>query len=240
MTYTPVDGWDATGADLPSAPKTGQAAGYVTGLGGVPWSAAQQDEHPGFVQIDQSPVINQTYVLADFYDLENGAVTTAEIAQLVRDGQEAWSAGRRPGQRWPGVYCSEDSVTNTVNALVKGGVETCPLGVADYSYTHAEAVSLIESASGPYPIVWVQYNDNGAYDVDVFSKEWLDNVSKKGGSIVAPKPTVPPGQWNNAQEWDWTEAVLIGTGTDGNLYTFAYNPATGEWIKQSLPGLGRD
>jgi hypothetical protein len=240
MTYTPIDGWDATGADLANAPKTGQAAGYITGIDGVPWSQAQMAAHPGFVQIDQSDVIDAIDDLADAYDVENGAITVAEIAQLVKDGQAGWSKALRPGQRWPAVYCSENSVTQVVNALVAGGVESCPLGVADYSWTHAEAVSLVQNASGPYPIVWVQYNDAGAYDQDVFSKEWLDNVSKKGDPPVAVKPLVPPGQWNNPEQWSWDEVVITGTGLDGNLYVFAFNPETGEWIRQSLPGLERD
>jgi hypothetical protein len=240
MTYTPVDGWDATGADLPDAPKTGQAAGYVTGLGGVPWSNAQKLAHPGFVQIDQSPAIETVYYLADFFDLENGAVTIADLPELLKGSQAAWAKGTRPGQRWPGVYCSQDSVTDAVNALVAGGIDTCPLGVADYSYTHAEAVELVTNASGPFPIVWVQYNDNGAYDVDVFSKEWLNNVSRKGGNVPTVTPKAPPGQWLDATEWTWEEAVITGTGTDGNLYCFAFDPSTGTWIKQSLPGLERD
>jgi hypothetical protein len=238
LTYVAVDGWDATGADLSSAPRTGQVAGYITGLGGVPWSQEQIDSHPGFVQIDQSPDITSVDDLADAYDLENGAVTLSEIAELVKLGQAGWSEALRPGQRWPLVYASENSITEVVNELVAGGVETCPLGVADYSYTHAEAVSIIENASGPYPIVWVQYNDAGAYDEDVFSREWLDNVSKKGNTVATP--TVPPGQWNKPEEWSWEDVVITGIGLDGFLYVFAFDPATGQWIKQSLPGLERD
>lgn len=189
MTIQTVDGWDCTGAALPQAPKTGQAAGYITGSGDVPWSAAQQAAHPGFVQIDQTPVITTFDVRADSYDVENSAVTIAEIAELVHDGQAAYKAVARPGQRWPAVYCSRSLVTPVVNALIKGGITSCPLGVADYDFNHAAAQAEVANASGPFPIVWRQYSDQGgggAYDLDVFSVPWLNTVSK------LPDPPVPP------------------------------------------------
>lgn len=176
-----VDGWDTTGGDLHLAPKTGQAAGYITGFPPVPWSAAQMAAHPGFVQIDQSPDINTIDDLADFYDLETGAVTVDEIAQLVLDGQAGFKTAMRPGQRWPGVYCSRSRVTEVVNALVMGGVKSCPLGIADYNFNHTQAQQEVANASGPFPVVWRQYSDQGdggAYDLDVFSVPWLENVSR--------------------------------------------------------------
>ena len=182
---TTVDGWDATGADLDQAPKTGQAAGYITGSGDVPWSLAQQKAHPGFVQIDQSPALPPN-PMADFYDLEAGAITVAEVAGIIKAAQLSFTLVSRPGQRWPGVYCSRDSVTDVVNALVANGVQ-CPLGIADYDDSHSEAVTEVTNASGPYPVVWRQYEDAGPYDLDVFSTAWLANVSK----IPDPVPPIP-------------------------------------------------
>jgi hypothetical protein len=172
-----VNGWDATGAELSQAPSSGQAAGYITGSGGVPWSPEQQREHPGFVQIDQTPALpaNPT---ADMYDLEEGAITVGEVAGIIAAAQGSFKAVTRPGQRWPGVYCSRDSVTDVVNVLVAANIQ-CPLGIADYDDDLAEAIAEVENASGPYPVVWRQYEDAGPYDLDVFSVEWLNNVSKK-------------------------------------------------------------
>lgn len=192
MAIATVDGWDATHENLSKAPKVGQAAGYITGSASVEWTAADQKAHPGFVQIDQSPTISSIAPLADFYDVENGAVTVAEIAQLVKMGQSAFKAATRPGQRSPGVYCSRSAVTDVVNALIAGGVTGCPLGVAQFDNNHTLAVSEVANASGPFPIVWRQYSDQGgggAYDLDVFSVPWLSNVSKK------PSPPTSQSGW---------------------------------------------
>lgn len=191
MAIATVDGWDATQSNLVHAPSVGQPGGYITGTPDIQWTTTSQKSHPGFVQIDQSPTLSSIAPLADFYDLENGAVTLAEIAQLVKMGQAAFHAATRPGQRWPGVYCSASQVTSVVNALVAGGVATCPLGVARFDNNHTLAVSDVANASGPYPIVWRQYSDQGGggtFDLDVFSVPWLANVSKK-----TPPPTTQSG-----------------------------------------------
>jgi hypothetical protein len=180
-----VNGWDATGANLHAAPLLGQSAGYITGSEGVPWSPAQQAAHKGFVQIDQSPIIAEAAKNPDMYDLENGAVTLGEIAGLVKTAQQEFRSVARPGQRWPGVYCSregDDGVTPVVNALLAGGVMSCPLGIADYNFDVAQAQFEVANSSGPFPVVWRQYSDKGAgglYDLDVFSVPWLQNVSSK-------------------------------------------------------------
>lgn len=176
--------YDATGANFGHLP-AGQAASYVTGSGGVPASAAQLASRAGIMMIDQSPVITAADVRADFYDLEYGAVTIAEIAQLVKDGQAAYKAAARRGQRWPGVYCSAGQVTPVVNALVAGGVSSCPLGLADYSVGLAHAQAAVAGASGPYPVVWYQYADTGGggtYDLGIASVPWLNTVA---GGVLA-------------------------------------------------------
>lgn len=190
MTIPTVDGWDATHNNLGAAPKVGQGAGYITGSTSVQWTAADKAAHPGFVQIDQTPVISTAAILADFYDVETGAITLAEIAHIVTMGQSAFKAVTRPGQRWPGVYCSRNSVTGVVNALLAGGVKTCPLGVAQFDNDHGKAVNEVANATGPFPIVWRQYADRGSFDLDVFSVPWLTNVAKKD-----PTPITQNG-WN--------------------------------------------
>jgi hypothetical protein len=186
MTITAVSGWDATSEDLSQAPRTGQAAGYITGSAGIAWTAAQQAEYPGFVQIDQSPDITASDQLADVFDYQSGAVTLADLPVLITNARAGYQAGTRPGQRWPAVYCDQSNLTPVANALEAAGLANVPIWLADYSLTQAQAISEIQEASGPYPIVGVQYNDAGAYDQDEFSQGWLDTVSAT--------PTAPPGQ----------------------------------------------
>lgn len=189
MTTTAIIGWDATHAGLPYVPKNEQGGGYATGLGDVPWTAADWKAFPGAVRIDQSPSLAAVDYTCDMFDYEAGAVQLGELPGLVKGAQAAWHAGTRPGQRWPGVYCSESNVTGVVSELTAQGVQ-CPLGVALY-YPGAEyAREQVENSSGPYPIVWFQYSDlggGGTYDLDYWSSAWLHNVS-----TIPPKPSDPP------------------------------------------------
>lgn len=216
MTVTTVNGWDATSANLSKVPSVmgPYGGGYITGSDGVPWTMAQRDQYPQAVMYDQSSIVTSVDITADAFDLENGAVTVGEIAQCVKDGRSAFNVVARIGQRWPAVYMSESNVTTVVNALIAGGVTSCPLIVADYSYSYTEALADVANASGPFPIVGVQYSDaggNGAYDLDVWSLEWLNNRSKMATESYAVS-TLPPGEWRGP-------IVLTGEGIDGNIYT---------------------
>lgn len=221
MTIQTVQGYDATHANIGHLPK-GQAAGYITGSSGVQWSDADWSAHPGAVRIDQSPVITAADVRCDMVDQENGAVTLAELAEVVRDAQQAYKTGLRPGQRWPGVYCSRASLTPVCNALAAGGVLSCPLGVADFNNNVQMARAEVEQAAGPYPIVWRQYANDGTYDSGVFSVPWLAAVS-------AARPPAPPGQWADPHAWTWGSAIVSGLGLDGRLHMF--NLTGGTWEK---------
>ena len=220
MTIQTVQGYDATHANIGHLPK-GQAAGYLTGSPDVQWTDADAAAHPGWVQIDQSPVITAINVRCDMIDMENGAVTLAELAEVVRDAQQAYKTGLRPGQRWPGVYCSRSMVTPAVNALAAGGVLSCPLGVADRSNNLPADRAEVEQASGPYPIVWRQYANDGTYDSGVFSVPWLTAVS-------AARPPAPPGQWSDPRAWHWSSAFACGIGDDGKYHMFHLTGGTWE------------
>jgi hypothetical protein len=230
MTIPTVHGWDATHENLPNAPKVGQAGGYVTGSANIEWTTVDRAAHPGFVQIDQSPAITAADVTADFYDLENGAVTFAEIAQLVKAGQAAFTAGTRPGQRWPGVYCSRSNVTETVNALVNGGVLSCPLGVAEFDDNLQKAIAEVSTAGGPFPIVWRQYSDQGGggtFDLDVFSVSWLNNVSRKDPPVATPPPIHQSGTVTS----DQTHGTAKVISRDGG-HTWLY---AADWPEVKTP-----
>jgi hypothetical protein len=217
---------DATGANVGHLP-AGQAAGYVTGTGDVPWSAAQLAAHPGVVRIAQS--MNEAADKAtrpDGIDYENGTFALADIPDLVREMQQDFKAGTRPGQRSPMIYESRVDVTPVVNTLIAAGITSgVGLGVADWNNNAVEATAEVMNASGPFPIVWRQYANGEFYDTGVVSKTWLDNVSR----APAPHAQVPPGQWLNPAEWTWTAVSVIGIGLDGKQHLFNFNPATGVW-----------
>jgi hypothetical protein len=225
MTIPTVPMYDTTGANVGHLP-AGQAAGYITGSDGVPWTTAQLAAHPGVVRIDQSPANTPADEKADVADYERGAVTLADLPALVRAMGQNFKAGTRPGQRSPVVYASRASVTPVVNELVAAGITSgVGLGVADWNNDQVEAVAEVANASGPFPIVWRQYANGEFYDTGVVSKTWLNNVSK------APHPAaqVPPGQWLDPAEWSWLAASVVGIGLDGKQHLFNFNPATGAW-----------
>ena len=146
---------------------------------------------------------------------ENGAATLADLAPWRKAARAAYAACRRPGQRDPGIYTSRSRVTDVVNTLIVGGVTTCPLVIADYSGTRAQAAAEVEAGSGPWPVVGRQYADMGLYDASVFSSAWLAAVSVKPGTRPAGKTGVtvtrlPPGAWKPGGP-----LVLIGPGPDG-------------------------
>lgn len=220
MTIATVPGYDATHENIGKLPK-GQAAGYITGSASVQWTDADWAAHPGAVRIDQSPVITAADVRCDMIDLEAGAVTIDELPEVVKDAQLAYRAGLRPGQRWPGVYCSRSRVTEVANKLAAAGVLGCPLGVADWNNNPQMARSEVENGSGPYPIVWRQYANDGVFDSGVFSVPWLTTVS-------VARPPAPPGEWNDARAWTWASAFACGVGLDGKYHMFHLTGGTWE------------
>lgn len=225
MTTATVPGFDATSANIAHLP-AGQAAGYVTGSADVAWSAADFAAHPGAVRIDQSPADTVPDYAADVQDVEQGAVTLAEIAARAKVMLAAYHAGVRPGQRSPAVYASAGNITAVTNALIAGGVTSgVGLWVAHFGVTEADAIAAVAEASGPFPVIAFQYSDEGGggtYDLDVFSVPWLENVS-------AAKPPAPPGQWLDAGAWTWKDVFTGGVGLDDALHLFRLDGGT--WVK---------
>lgn len=184
MTIATVPVYDATHAGIGSLPK-GQAAGYTTGSGSVPWTAADWRAHPGAVRICQDPGATDT--TADVLDVESGAATVSDVARWAEAAAASFASGRRPGQRSPAIYLNLSNLTLAVNALVAGKIVSgVSLWLANWNLTEAEATSLVQLAGGPYPVIGVQYGNRGGYDVSVFSAAWLANVS--GGMQPGPGP----------------------------------------------------
>lgn len=183
MAIATIPGYDTTGANVPHLPHPDHpfiVAGYATGSGGVPWSEADWAAWPGAVRIAQDPRLPvDEAVRADVLDYENGAATLADLAPWAKNALAAYHSGARPGQRTPAIYASASNLTPVCNALVAGGVVGgVGLAVAHWGIGEAEAVSMVANASGPYPVVWVQYANGPDYDTGVFSVPWLQNVSR--------------------------------------------------------------
>ena len=165
MTAAIIDGADATGANAAALPAgIGITAGYVTGSGGVPWSAEQFSAHPDAIRIDQSPVNTPADETADILDYENGAATLADVAPWALAAKAAWASAARPGQRHPAVYASQSSLTAVCNALAAARVTGVGLWVADWTGSRDAAVAMLEASSGPYPVIGVQWANKGEYD----------------------------------------------------------------------------
>lgn len=173
---TVVVGYDVTAANIGQAPAGAQLAGYSTGGDGIEWSAADWAAHPGALRICQDTGASDA--TADYLDVERYAATNDDAAGWYKRAYAAFWAVARAGQRHPGIYTSMDNVTPLVNALIAGGVSSGPkLIVADWDDSNPEATAAVQSASGPFPVVGVQYADAGDYDVDVWSAAWLSLVS---------------------------------------------------------------
>ncbi len=184
MTIATVTVCDATHANIAHLPH-GQAAGYATGSGDVPWGAADWAAHPGAVRIDQSPVNTPLNELCDVLDVERGAAALADCAPWCEAAAANVAAGKRPGQRHPAIYMSLSAVTPVVNALIAGGITEGPgLWIAHWGITAEQARTVVQIAGGPFPVIGVQYRNAGLYDVSVFSRPWLAAVS--GDPVVRP------------------------------------------------------
>jgi hypothetical protein len=215
---TIVDCYDATHDNISHLPR-GQAAGYSTGTGGVPWTAHDWAAHPGAVRIDQDPAASDP--TADILDVENGAATLADCAPWAQRALADFRSAARRGQRSPAIYMSQSNVTPVVNSLIAGGVMSgIGLWIANWDLTRAGAAAEVNAASGPFPIVGIQYNNAGLYDESVFSSAWLQNVSRQPAQTQFKVP--PPGRWKGL-------VTLTGKGLDGNEWKTTGDPSKDTW-----------
>jgi hypothetical protein len=191
MSFPPiVIGYDTTHANITHLPPGQQAAGYTTGPPFIKWTDADWAAHPGALRIDQDFAASD--FTADYLDVETGAATNTEAANWYRKALASYHAATRPGQRAPGIYTSANNVTPLVNALIAAGVTSGPrLIVANWNLAQWQALAEVAAASGPYPIVGIQFADPGPYDINVFSSAWLHAVSAKPAPPPAPHGPYP-------------------------------------------------
>lgn len=168
---------DATHSNVGAIPRGMQAAGYTTGSGGIAWTSADWNAHPGAVRIDQDAGASDH--TADVLDVETGAATPGECALWARLTKANYNSAARKGQREPAIYTSAGNVTTVVNALMHDGTTSgVYLWIANWNLTEAQAQAEVLAAAGPFPICGLQYTDHAVvYDNDVFSSAWLSKVS---------------------------------------------------------------
>ena len=171
-------GYDAIRVNIGHLPPGAQVAGYSTGTGNVPWTAADWKAHPGAVRIDQDPAASDP--TADVLDVENGAATVADCPGWVTRAIADFKAAKRPGQRWPAIYVNGSNIHNVANALSAAKLTGIGLWLATWGTAEAQAISEVNSAGGPYPLVGIQFASGRYYDTDVWSAAWLADVSHAG------------------------------------------------------------
>jgi len=216
---------DATHLNINSIPAGMLAALYTTGSADIKATPADFQRHPDAIHICQDFGSDDT---ADILDVEDFAATPNDAALWVPRARHSFITNKRPGQRWPGIYASLSRITAVANAMVNANLGNVPLWIANWGMLQAAAIDQIVRGMQPFPPIAFQIRNDVTTDFSVFSTEWLN---KRSGAIVAIKPTIPPGPWNDAHAWDWKDATLTGIGLDGRLHTFVYNPGTGLWTK---------
>jgi len=217
---------DATHRNINSIPAGMLAALYTTGSVDIKATSADFQRHPNAIRICQD---HGSDVTADILDIEDFAATPADAVNWLPKARHSFIANARPGQRWPGLYMPRSLLTPTANALAKANLGNVPLWIAHPGMPQTDAINQIALAAQPLPVVGFQIRFESTTDFNVFSSEWLAKVS---GVIKVPvKPTIPPGQWNDPNNWEWAEVATIGIGKDGRLHSFVYNPGTGQWLK---------
>lgn len=178
-----VVGFDAIHENVSKLPRRCQAAGYTTGTPNIRWTDADWGKFPGAVRIDQDGSASDPS--ADVLDVESGAATPAECPGWAKKAAQDWASGARLGQRKPAIYASASNLTAVANALNAGGITSgVGLWVANWSLTEAQAIADVQNASGPFPIIAVQYSSGQFFDSDIFDHTWLTTVS--GGFAANP------------------------------------------------------
>lgn len=171
---TVIPGYDAIGVNVGTMPP-GQHAGYVTGFGAVPWTAAQFNVDPGAIRICQDP--GATVATADILDIESGAATPQDAPGWVTRARTCYNAGIRPGQRQPVIYCSESMLQPVIDELSAAGISHVPFWMARPGLSEAVATAEVTTATGDFPCFGVQYAWGANYDSNVWNAQWLAQQS---------------------------------------------------------------
>jgi hypothetical protein len=178
MTIPYIQAQDAERINAAHIPPGTQAMGYTTGIGNVPWDettfAAHNKPYPA-VRIDQDPTASDG--TADILDVESLAATVPDIPGWLRRARANYAAHIRPDQRWPGIYCSMDTLPSAISILESNSLSNVPFITAQPGNTLAFAINRVQTATGPYPCVGCQYGGNSYVDFDVLSLDWVKTMA---------------------------------------------------------------
>jgi hypothetical protein len=96
-----------------------------------------------------------------------------------------------------------------VNALVNGGVSSgVGLWVANWNLTETQAIADVQNASGPFPIIGIQYSNGTYYDYDAWANPWL--LGRSGNfaqNPVSGLTTTRRGFTSISLAWDAQDAA---------------------------------
>jgi hypothetical protein len=170
MTVPYILAQDATRVNAIHIPAGTQSAGYTTGLGPVPWDAptfAAHNKPYEAIRICQDP--GATDATADILDVEQFAATVADIPGWLNRARASFAKHVRPAQRWPGIYCSMNTLDSAVAICTSNKLTNVPFWTAQPGNTQAFAINRVQTATGPYPCIGCQHATNNFVDFDVFT-----------------------------------------------------------------------
>jgi hypothetical protein len=221
---------DAIGVDAGNIPtQTEKVGAYITGSGIVPWNDTQLARFgKKVVTINQLPA-NPGDTDAMVCDSETGAAT---IADAVGWGQRRMNAKHRPA-----FYIQASNLSSLINALVHGGVTTADIWIANWNLTMAEAAKLVQDATGPFPIVAVQFaspSSNPNTIVPGTSKTLKEaNVDLSMANVNWPMRPVVTDIVSGWVDLPGIEDAKVFYSHD--LGTLGYHAKGGDWKRVQLP-----
>lgn len=194
---------DTIGANVGNIPlSTHYVAGYVTGLGDVPWSQADFNRFPTIrkVRIAQGAGIAPSLQSFDVLDVEAGAITPQNAALTIRDRVNA-------GIQWTTVYGSDNTLAQVTAEVRKLGESVwnghVNYWLANWNLNEVEAAALIDTEVHGASVVAVQWASptsnprtlvpggsmtlqEANIDISVVDANWVPSHG------FGPTPTPPP------------------------------------------------
>lgn len=165
---------DAIFTNISTIPSGLVRVGYTTGSSNIKWPTSEFRATD--VRICQD---NGSDLTADELDVETGAATNIDACVWWPKAHENFVNAVRPGQRFPALYTDMNNLTPMVNALVNAKITSGPvLHLAQPGDTPLKAEDILAAAGGPFPVIGIQYQFAGSFDLDVYSESWYNNVSK--------------------------------------------------------------
>jgi len=199
---------DTTSGGVSHIPATmDYVGGYVSGSGGIEWTAADWARFPKARKFRIYQGNGPAPAIGDYdeIDVEKGAVTPAEAAQLVK-------ARVLGGITWTGIYADDSYAAETAKAIQALGENIwnghVVLRLADWSLSAAQATAKIGTHIHGMSCVGVQFASPSSnphtvipgttvtlsqanVDLSIVDATWIPSKGW-GANITAPAVTPPP------------------------------------------------